>query len=120
MPGAYEIKVTERGLEVCIKGNGIPLTNWLVLSIEIHRNVNPEKDQTAKITVLNCDIGEIKNVEVSSKDLSNSDWINEKLGLKYTCSYYKYARAYINSLLPFADEIETVTKPGWNGNTYAR
>lgn len=120
MPKSYEIQATETGLEVCIKGNLKPLTNWFVLSIKIHANTDTAKDQAAVITVLNCDVFEIKTIEVTSKELSNSDWIHEKLGLKYTCSFYKFVRAYIDSLLPFAEEVETVTKPGWNGNTYAR
>ena len=120
MPKSYEIQATETGLEVCIKGNLKPLTNWFVLSIKIHATTDTAKEQAAVITVLNCDIFEIKTVEVTSKELSNSDWIHEKLGLKYTCSFYKFVRAYIDSLLPFAEEVETVTKPGWNGNTYAR
>lgn len=120
MPKSYEIQATETGLEVCIKGNLKPLTNWFVLSIKIHATTDTAKEQAAVITILNCDIFEIKTVEVTSKELSNSDWIHEKLGLKYTCSFYKFVRAYIDSLLPFAEEVETVTKPGWNGNTYAR
>ena len=121
VPKKAEIKASEDGLTITVKGESKPISNFTVLSMGLLSEHSVTKNgEIVVITVCNKVTHTAKTVEVSSAELKNGDWITQKLGLKYTVSDYKSVRVYLNYLLPHAKNFEVITDPGWHDGVYAR
>lgn len=121
LPDVLGITSDDNGLYVTTKKGKKIIANCAVLNVVVLTDRSAKVDgQTARITIVNMKNHFAKTVEVTSEELKRADWINQKVSLMTNVENYKVFRSYINALLPLAGNNEVITKPGWNGNIFAR